>query len=163
MALELTLAPMDLKAETFTVGDTIRVTVSFKYVVGVNTTLRIMAGPFNTDILGKHMVTICVGQADVSLPATSTLTEGSASIDFSLVPQTNGGIRNGVYGLRVWIEGTSIVTEAQDVIIVTGNTSGGGTDMFSAMMPMLMMVMMLGMITPLTQGLGQEDESESLS
>ncbi len=65
--------------------------------------------------------------------------------------------------MRVWIEGTSIVTDAQDVIIVTGNTSGGGTDMFSAMMPMLMMVMMLGMIGPLTQGMGQEDESESLS
>ncbi len=163
--LEITMAPMSLEQKTFGPGDTVRVTVSFKYVVGVNTTIRIMAGPFHTDFLGKHMVSNCVGEADVTLSAVSTPTEASATVDFTLIPDATGGARDGVYGLRVWIEDTNILVEQQDVIVITGNSSGGSTDVFSAMMPMLMMVMMLGMIMPMTSQLGQgeEEESESLS
>jgi hypothetical protein len=62
---------------------------------------------------------------------------------------------NGTYGLRVWVEGTNAVAEQDNVIIVTGNTSGG--DMFTAMMPMLMMLMMLGMVMPMVQGMGGEE------
>jgi hypothetical protein len=61
---------------------------------------------------------------------------------------------NGTYGLRVWVEGTNAVAEQDNVIIVTGNASGG--DMFTAMMPMLMMLMMLGMVMPMvTEGAGE--------
>ncbi len=163
--LEIFLAPMALEQKTFSPGDTVRVTVSFKYIVGVNTTIKVLAGPFHTDILGKHMVSNCVGGADVSLPAASTPTEASAIVDFTLIPDATGGARDGVYGLRVWIEDTNVVTEQQDVIVITGNSSGGSTDIFSAMMPMIMMVMMLGMIMPMTSQLGQgeEEESESIS
>ena len=94
-----------------------------------------------------------MGRADVSLPAVSAPTPQTADVDFMLIPKSLGGIDNGTYGLRVWVEGTNAVAEQDSVIIVSGNTSGGG-DMFSSMMPMLMMVMMLGMIMPMTQQMG---------
>ncbi|MFH0904187.1 MAG: hypothetical protein V1854_03245, partial [Methanobacteriota archaeon] len=92
-------------------------------------------------------------RADVSLPAASTPTSQTADIDFTLVPKSLGGIDNGTYGLRVWVEGTNVVAEQDSVIIVSGNAAGGG-DVFSSMMPMLMMLMMLGMVMPMTQQMG---------
>ncbi len=157
MVLDIVLAPMALTSKTFNVGETVRVTVSFNYAVGVNTTVRLLAGPYYTNIFGKHLVDACVGRADVALPAVSTPTPQSADVDFMLVPKSLGGIDNGTYGLRVWVEGTNAVAEQDSVIIVSGNTSGGG-DMFSSMMPMLMMVMMLGMVMPMTQQMGTGGE-----
>ena len=72
MVLDIVLAPMALESKTFNVGDKVRVTVSFKYVVGVNTTVKLFAGPYYTNILGKHLVDSCVGQADISLVAASS-------------------------------------------------------------------------------------------
>ncbi len=164
MALEIVLAPLALETKTFSVGDKVRVTVSFKYVVGVNTTVRLLAGPYYTNIFGKHLVTPCVGQAEVSLVAASAPTSQTASVDFILIPKASGGIDNGTYGLRVWIEGTSAVAEQDNILVVTGNPSGGG-DVFTGMMPMLMMLMMLGMVMPLvTEGMAEEGSyGENLS
>ncbi|WP_322354586.1 hypothetical protein [Dehalococcoides sp.] len=153
MALEIIFAPMALEPGTFNVGDKVRVTVSFKYVIGVNTTVKLLAGPYYTNLFGKHMVSACVGQADVQLTASSTPTDGTATVDFILIAKSLGGIENGTYGLRVWIEDTSAIAEQDNVIIVSGNTSGG--DMFSSMMPMVMMLMMMGMIMPMTQQMGE--------
>jgi hypothetical protein len=144
--LGIVFAPMSFTPVNFTVGETIRVNVSFRYVVGVNTTVTLFAGPYSTNLLGKHMVDSCVGQADVSLPASSTPADGSASVDFMLIPKSQGGIDNGTYGLRVWIKDTNALAEQDNLIIVSGNSSGG--DMLSSMMPMLMMVMMMAMIMP---------------
>ena len=155
--LDIVLMPMALAAKEFNAGDTVRVTVSFSYTVGSNTSLRLLAGPYYTNIFGKHLVDSCVGQADVALPAASTPTSLSADIDFTLVPNSLGGIDNGTYGLRVWVEDSSALAEQDSVIIVSGNTSSSGGDMFSSMMPMLMMVMMLGMIMPMTQQMGGEE------
>ncbi|MBJ7531719.1 hypothetical protein [Dehalococcoides mccartyi] len=153
MALEIVFAPMALEPGTFNVGDKVRVTVSFKYVIGVNTTVKLLAGPYYTNLFGKHMVSACVGQADVQLPASSTPADGTATVDFILIAKSLGGIENGTYGLRVWIEDTSAIAEQDNVIIVSGNNSGG--DMFSSMMPMVMMLMMMGMIMPMTQQMGE--------
>ncbi|MDD4984675.1 MAG: hypothetical protein PHQ43_02625 [Dehalococcoidales bacterium] len=155
MALDLVLTLMALEPKTFNAGDKVRVTVSFKYVIGVNTTVKLLAGPYYTNLFGKHMVDPCVGQADVPLVAASMPTAGSATIDFLLIPKAQGGIDNGTYGLRVWVEDTNAVAEQDNVIIVTGNAGSG--DMFTAMMPMLMMLMMLGMVMPMMQGLGGEE------
>ncbi len=151
--LDIVLRPMALTAKEFNAGDTVRVTVSFSYTVGINTNMRLLAGPYYTNIFGKHLVDSCVGQADISLPAASTPTSQTADIDFTLVPKSLGGVDNGTYGLRVWVEGTNAVAEQDSVIIVSGNAAGGG-DVFSSMMPMLMMLMMLGMIMPMTQQMG---------
>ena len=150
MVLDIVLAPMALTPGTFNVGETVRVTVSFKYTVGVNTAVKIFAGPYYTNIFGKHMVDSCVGQADVPLPAATTPAPQSATVDFILVPKAQGGIENGTYGLRVWVEGTSAVAEQDNVIIVAGNTVSG--DIFTSMLPMLMMVMMIGMVMPMISG-----------
>ncbi len=151
--LDIALTPMALTTKEFNAGDTVRVTVSFSYTVGINTTVRLLAGPYYTNIFGKHLVDPCVGRADVSLPAVSTPTPQTADVDFTLIPKSLGGIENGTYGLRVWVEGTNAVAEQDSVIVVSGNTGDGG-DMFTSMMPMLMMVMMLGMIMPMTQQMG---------
>ena len=151
MVLDIVLTPMALSVKEFNAGDTVRVTVSFSYTAGVNTTVRLLAGPYYTNIFGKHLVDPCVGQADVSLVATSTPSQQTADVDFTLIAKSLGGIDNGTYGLRVWVDGTSAVAEQDNVIVVSGNTSAGGGDVFSSMMPMLMMVMMLGMVMPMIQ------------
>ncbi len=154
--LDIVLQPMALTPKTFPVGSNIRVTVSFKYTAGVSATVKLFAGPYYTNIFGRHMVDPCVGRKDLSLTATSEPAEKTATVDFLLIPKAQGGIENGTYGLRVWIDGTK-ADEAQDnVLIVTGN-AGGMSDMFSSMMPMLMMVMMLGMVMPMMQGFGGEE------
>ena len=158
--LDIVLRPMALTAKEFIARDTVRVTVSFSYTVGINTAVRLLAGPYYTNIFGKHLVDSCVGRADVSLPAASTPAQESADIDFTLVPKSLGGIDNGTYGLRVWVEGSNALAEQDSVIIVSGNTSSSGGDIFSSMMPMLMMVMMLGMIMPMTQQMGTGAEEE---
>jgi len=156
--LDIVLTPMALAAKEFNAGDKVRVTVSFSYTAGVNTTVRLLAGPYYTNSFGKHLVDACVGQVDVSLAASSSPTSKTSDIDFTLVPKSLGGIENGTYGLRVWVDGTNADAEQDSVIIVSGNTSGGGGDMFSSMMPMLMMVMMLGMVMPMTQQMGAGGE-----
>jgi len=157
VVLDMILAPLALAPKTFNVGDKVRVTVAFKYTAGVNTTVKMYAGPYYTNISGKHMVDPCVGEADVSLIAASTPADKTAMVDFILIPKAKGGIENGTYGLRVWIEGTQAVAEQDNIIIVSGNP-GGVSDMFSAMMPMLMMVMMLGMVMPMvTEGMAGEE------
>ncbi len=158
MVLDLALAPMALATKEFNAGDKVRVTVSFKHVVGINTSVKLFASPYYNNVLGKHLVDPCVGRADVTLIAASTPTGGTATVDFVLIPKSLGGIDNGTYGLRVWVEGTNAVAEQDNVIVVSGNSSGG--DMFTSMMPMLMMVMMMGMIMPMTQQMGEGTDEE---
>ncbi len=154
----ITLAPLALEPQTFNIGDTVRVTVSFKYIVGVNKTIRLFAGPYSTNLFGKNLVEQCVGDADVALIPASTPATQTAEVDFILIPKANSGVANGTYGLRVWIEDTNAVAEQDNVIIVTGNP--GSSDMFSSMMPMIMMLMMMGMIMPMTQQMGEGAEQE---
>ncbi|OBW61897.1 hypothetical protein [Dehalococcoides mccartyi] len=156
MTLDIVMAPMALEQKTFNVGDTVRVTVSFKYTVGVNKTVRLMAGPYYTNLFGKHMVDQCVGDADIALVPASTPAEQTATVDFILIPKATGGIDDGTYGLRVWIEDTNALAEQDNVVIVTGNPSS--SDMFSSIMPMIMMLMMMGMIMPMTQQMGEGAE-----
>ncbi len=171
MTLNVTLAPMALSAKTFNVGDKVRVTVDFKYTVGADATVHLYAGPYYTNILGKHLVDSCVGRSDVTLTATATPLDKTATVDFTLVPKAQGGIGDGTYGLAVWVR-TSVSTsdpwsmpkpsasdEQDSVIIVSGNPSSGGLGgTLTSIMPMLMMVMMLGMIMPMMQGMGGGSE-----
>ena len=153
MTLDIVLATMALEQKTFNVGDTVRVTVSFKYTVGVNKTVRLLAGPYYTNLFGKHLVDQCVGDADVALVPASTPAAQTATVDFILIPKATGGIDDGTYGLRVWIEDTNALAEQDNVVIVIGNPSS--SDMFSSIMPMIMMLMMMGMIMPMTQQMGE--------
>jgi hypothetical protein len=167
--LELALAPLALETTTFQAGDTVRVTVSFRYKVGVDTSLKLLAAPYYTNLFGKNLVEQCQGQSDLFLEASSTEGEKTAAVDMVLVPKSLGGIDNGTYGLVVWLRpenssaspwtlpGPIARAEQDNVLVVSGNSSGGFMDSISSMMPMLMMVMMLGMVMPLMQGLGGEE------
>jgi hypothetical protein len=166
MTLNMGFAPMALSATTFNAGDKVRVTVDFKYTVEADATVHLYAAPYYTNILGKHLVDSCVGRSDVTLPATATPLDKTATVDFTLVPKAQSGIEDGTYGLAVWVR-TSVSTsdpwsiprppavDNQDsVLLVSGNSSGGIGDTLTSIMPMLMMVMMMGMIMPMMQGMG---------
>ncbi len=156
--LGIAFAPMSFTPVNFTVGETVRVEVAFTYVVGINTTVKLFAGPYSVNLFGKNMVDSCVGQADVQLPVSTEPAQGSASVDFMLIPKSQGGIDNGTYGLRVWIEDTDADAFQDNLIIVSGNSSGG--DMLSSMLPMLMMLLMMGMIMPMTQQMAEGTAEE---
>ena len=144
--LEIVFTPLALTPKTFPVGSTVRVTVSFKYTAGVNLTAQLKAAPYYTNVTGKHLVASCAGvNPDVSLPATLTPASKTAAVDFRLTPNAQGGIEDGTYGLRVWIEGTEAVADADNVLVVTGNPAAppGILDM----LPMLLMVMVMSMMT----------------
>jgi hypothetical protein len=155
--VDIVLAPLALEPKTFSVGDKVRVTVAFKYTAGVNSTVKMYAGPYYTNLLGRHLVDPCVGETDVPLIAASTPTDQTGTVDFILIPKANGGIDNGTYGLRVWVEGTNADTFQDNILIVGGNPAGAG-DTLSAMMPMLMMLMMMGMVVPMAQQMGEGAE-----
>src|SRR4030067_811346 len=89
--------------------------------LGINPTMRLLAGPYYTNLFGEHLVDSCIGQADVSLAVASTPAQQSADIDFMLVPKSLGGIDNGTYGLRVWVEGSNALAEQDNVLIVSRN------------------------------------------
>ena len=164
MVLNITLAPLALETKSFNSGETVRVTVSFNYRVGVNTTLKLQASPYYTNIWGRNLVDICKGQTDILLEATSTEVIKTADVDMLLVAKSLGGIENGTYWLVVWLRpqdstdnpwvlpGPIAAVEQENVLIVSGNSSGGFTDILSSMMPMLMMVMMMGMMGPMLSG-----------
>ncbi len=120
MVLDIALAPLALEPETFTVGDKLRVTVSFKYTVGVNKTLRLFAGPYYTNILGKHMVIIALARGR---NARFRLDYGYAdsSVDFKLIPKAIGGSDNGTSVLGCGSRSRAPFAEQDNVIIVTGN------------------------------------------
>ncbi len=162
MVLEIVFAPLALAQKTFPVGSTIRVTATFKYVAGVNIPVRLKAVPYYTNVTGKHTVDSCAGSADVNLTVASTPTEKTATVDFPLVPLAQGGLEDGTYGLRLWIDGTTATADADNVLVVTGNPEPAPSiwSSLTAMMPMLMMVMMMGMVMPMMQGFGGGEETE---
>jgi hypothetical protein len=164
--LDISLAPLALETQTFNAGDTVRISVSFQYRVGLDTELRLMAAPFYSNLFGNHVVDSCLGQSDIFLEASPEEAEKTAAVDMLLVPKASGGIENGTYGLVVWIRpqnsqagpwslpGPLARAEQDSVMVVTGNSIGGSSTL-SAMMPALMMVMMLGMVGPMISG-GEE-------
>ena len=147
LGLEIVFTPLALTPKTFPVGSTVRVTVSFKYTAGVNLTAQLKAAPYYTNVTGKHLVASCAGvNPDVSLAATSTPASKTAAVDFRLTPKAQGGIEDGTYGLRVWIEGAEAVADADNVLVVSGNPATGWGSLLD-MLPLLIMVLVMSMMT----------------
>jgi hypothetical protein len=150
MDLQIGFAPLELAPKQFDVGDTIRVTFSFKYVVAQDTTVTLRAGPYNYILGILNRANASLGSKEVILAKSAEPKEVDESIDFVLQ-----GINAGSYGLIVEIPGTTYSTKADGVIVVAG--AAGMGSIFSAIMPMLMMFMMLGMVMPMIQGMGGEE------
>ncbi len=150
LGLEIVFTPLALTPKTFPVGSTVRVTVSFNYTAGVNLTAQLKAAPYYTNVTGKHVVDSCAGSADVDLAATSTPASKTAAVDFRLTPSAQGGIEDGTYGLRVWIEGTEAVADADNVLVVSGNPATGFGTLLD-MLPLLILVLVMSMMTSMTK------------
>ena len=158
-----------LSAQAFNAGDEVTVSIAFNYLAGASTTIYLYAAPYYYNLIGgKARGNGCTNFSEITLPQAETPAAKTASVTFPLTPKASGGIDNGSYGLAVWLqtaitdqdpwvagsEGVLAHLEEDDILIVSGNSSGGGSlDSLSSMLPMLMMLMMVGMMSPMTQGL----------
>jgi hypothetical protein len=159
--MNITLVPLNLIQQSFPIGSTVHVGVSFTYTAGVASVLSLRAGPYYYPMVAglrvgpAVMIESCIGAKDISLPIASSPIAVDEAVDFILVPKANGGMDDGTYGLRVWIEGENAEAGQDDVMVVTGNPSSS-SNIMSQMMPMIMMLLMMGMVMPMMQGTNQD-------
>lgn len=144
MTLDIVFSPLALEPKTFNVGDAIRVTASFIYLVGADTSVEVQAGPYQYKLGILDRIGSCFGITTVSLPKTTTPTEKQFTIDFTL--KATDGIAAGTYGLLVEIPGTDFSVKQDDVLIV-----GAVPNIFSQILPIIIMVMLMGMVTSMTE------------
>jgi hypothetical protein len=153
MTLDIVFSPLSLEQKTFNVGDTIRVTASFMYTAGEDTSVTVQAGPYHYLLGILDRIGVSFGSTEVLLPKVLTPTEKQFTIDFKL-----SGIDAGTYGLIVEIAGTDWNATQDSVLVVAGGA--GGFDI-SSIMGMMMVVMMMGMIMTML-GEGEEGEEGGL-
>ncbi len=156
--LNIALAPLALTPVNFTVGETAQVAVSFSYTVGQATTITIKAGPYSKPLGIQNMVDACVGSVDVPLPVAETPAPMTATVQFPITPSAQGGIADGTYGLKVWVDSPSVTgnsSASQDNVIIVSGNPASMWDTMTAMLPLLLLGMMMGMIMPMMQGFGQ--------
>jgi len=152
--LDIVLAPLALTPKQFTVGDTIRVTASFLYTVGADTSVTVQAGPYHYIAGILDRIGASFGKTTVDLPKATTPTDKQFTIDFKL-----SGIDAGTYGLLVEIPGTDFNVKQDDVLVISG--APGIMDMITTMLPLMLIFMMMGMIMPMLQGaFGQTEGKE---
>jgi len=160
MVLDIKIGALTLTKQNFTVGDTVKVVASFSYAVGVNTTIKINAGPYYTNVFGRNIIQACVGSTSVQLTATQTPVSKQVTINFPLTPKASGGMDDGTYGLMGWVDGSSFSASTQDwaaqdnLLVVSGNPASMW-DTLTGMLPMLLLFMMMGMMMPMMQGMTQ--------
>ena len=147
MVLQIAFTPLELAPKQFTVGDTIRVTFTFKYAVGADTAITIQAVPYQYRLGILDRIGASAGHKEITLAKATESVELQESIDFTL-----RDIAAGTYGLLVEVPGTTYGARADDVLIVTEAPS-----LWTGMFGMLMMLMMLGMMMPMLQGMGGEE------
>jgi len=134
-----------------TVGDTLRVRVSFSYAAGQATTITLWATPYQYKAGILDHIEGSRGTAQVSLDAAVTPVTKEATVDMKVIPAAQGGISDGTYGLIVEIPNTDVSAKIDSCLVISGNPPGLG-DILTSLLPMLVMVMMLGMIMPMMQG-----------
>jgi hypothetical protein len=148
MALDIAFAPMALEPKQFNVGDTIRVTFTFRYVVGQATAITLQAVPYRYFMGILDRIGASAGRKELTLAGSAEPQEVQESIDFTLA-----GIDSGTYGLLVEVMDTNFNARADGVLIVAG-----AANPFTAMMGPVMMLMMMGMVVPMiTEGMGEEE------
>lgn len=126
------------------VGDTLRVSVSFKYTVAEAVTVTLRACPYQYKAGVLDRIGGSCGSAEISLEATLTPKTKEATVDMPIVPAAQGGIADGTYGLIVEVNGAE--QHIDDVLVITGNPPG-----IMDMIAPMMMVMMMSMIMPMME------------
>lgn len=114
-------------------GDTLRVSVSFKYIVAVGTTVTLWAS------LGLDLGRDIENFDEISLEATLTPKTWEGDIDINI---PTSGKSNGTYGLRAEIQGyPETQVTIKDAIVISGMPTG-----ISDIIGMVVVVMMMGMM-----------------
>jgi len=128
------------------VGDTLRISVSFKYTVAEDTIVTLRACPYQYTLGVLDRIGGSCGEADVELERFTTSKLKEANVDMPIVPASEGGIANGTYGLIAEILGTDVEDHIDDCLVISGNPAG-----ITDLLPMLIVVMMMGMIMPMME------------
>jgi len=134
------------KVVELTVGQTLRISVSFKYTVAQAITAVLQACPYQYKLGIRDRIEGSKGSAEVSLEATLTPKTKQATVDMPVVPKAQGGIDNGTYGLMVEVLGTDVEAHIDDCLVISGNPVG-----ITDILPALMAVMMMGMVVPMME------------
>ncbi len=144
--LELIGGPFEVE-----IGETWRVGVTFNYLVLREVTIVLKASPFTriTGILNR--VDSLSAQVEVTLPPVTELTPVEMTIEMPFFGSSDGGIRDGTYGLIVEILGTGADAKEDNAIIVSGNPPG-----LLSLIPSLVTVMIMGMMMNMMGGLTGE-------
>lgn len=152
MTLDVVLSPLALEAKNFTVGDTVRVTASFLYTVGEDTSVTVQAGPYHYVAGVLDRIGACFGSTSVSLPKTTTPIEKQFTIDFELTPASiigTGGIQAGTYGLIVELPGTDFKVKHDSVLIVAA--APGILDAIGPLLVLGIMMFVVSKISPMME------------
>jgi len=128
------------------VGDTLRVAVSFKYTAAEATIATLRACPYSYTMGILNRVGGSCGEADIELERATTFTLKEATVDMPIMPAAEGGVSDGTYGLIAEILGTDVEHHIDDCLVISGNPAG-----IADIIPMLMVVMMMGMIMPMME------------
>jgi hypothetical protein len=128
------------------VGDTLRVSVGFKYVVAEDTIVTLRACPYQYTLGILDRIGSCCGEADIELERTTTAKLKEATVDVPIIAAAEGGIEDGTYGLIAEIPGSDTEDKIDDCLVISGNPAG-----ITDMLPMLMVVMMMGMMMPMME------------
>ena len=129
------------------VGDTLRVTVGFKYTVAEKTMVTLQACPYQRVLGVLDRIGGSCGQANIELERAATPKLTEAAVDMLIVPEAQGGVEDGTYGLIVEILGTDAETHIDDILVISGNPPSP-----FEMIPSLIMVMMMGMMIDVMEG-----------
>lgn len=130
------------------VGDILRVAVSFKYIVAENTVVTLRACPYH--YVGPILDRIggSCGEANIALERATTATLKEATVDMPIVPDAEGGLTDGTYGLIAEILGTNVEDHIDNCLIVSGNPAGiWGT--MEIILPLIMLGLMAAIIVPM--------------
>jgi len=123
-------------------GDTLRVSVSFKYVVAQATTVTLWAS------LGLGVGRDIEAFNEISLEATLTPKTWEGSID---IPIPTSGKKDGAYWLQAEIEGFGETqTRIDNAVVVSGMPPGLG-ETLGNLFPVMLVVMMMSMIMPMME------------
>lgn len=137
------------------VGETLRVSCSFKYRVAQDMLISLWACPYQRRLGIRDLIQSCRGETNVTLEATTVLTLKEVVVDCLFIPASEGGIGDGTYGLVAEIEGTDIKEEIDNCLTVSGNPKSAWGAIMD-IIPLMMIMMMFSMMTPMMKGFGNE-------
>lgn len=130
------------------VGDTLRVVVSFKYTVAEDTIVTLRACPYHYVLGVLDPIEGSCGEADIDLERSATLKLKEAIVDMPIVPAAEGGIANGTYGLIAEILGTDAEDHIDDCLVISGNPPSP-IDMVGPLLVLGLMAAMVSQMVPI--------------